>query len=164
MDSEMDSERRPLRSIGTSASEIHARTGQLLAGLAGARGARLITAVPVGAGETPIPYAFCAGRSIVLLDSVAWPAGTYAITPDGRVLCDGTYIGQSIRQLVGAVHRLRGAISGERRVEAVVVVHPCTPTAPTLPVTGPPGLSWVTPADLGAHLGARTNPARLLSV
>jgi hypothetical protein len=151
----MDSERRPLRSIGTSAAEVNTRTGDLLAGLAGRRGVRVVTGVPVGGGETPIPYAICAGRLIMLLDSVAWPAGTYSITADGRVLCDGTYIGQSAGQLIGAVHRLRHAIRGERRVEAAVVVHPCTPTAPTLPAAGSAGLSWISPGDLEAHLGTR---------
>ena len=152
----MDSERRPLRPIGTSADEVHDRTGRLLAALDDRPGVKVFRWVQLGAEQqTPIPYAVSAGRLIVLVDSVAWPAGTYSTTADGGVLCDGIYIGQSVYQLVAAVQRLRHRMPREFLIEAVVVVHPSLATAPTLPETGPAELSWLPPADVLTHLRHR---------
>jgi hypothetical protein len=148
----MDSERRPLRPIGTSAEDVNTRTGRLLARFARRPGVRLFSGVPAGAGQTPIPHAISAGRLLVLVDSVAWPTGTYSTAPNGQVLCDGTYIGQSVRQLVRTVQRLRRVMPHQFRIEAVIVVHPSLPAAPTLPETGPAELSWLPPAGLAPHL------------
>lgn len=155
----MDSERRPLRSIGASADEVNDRTGRLLATFTRRPGVRLFGPVPAGAGQTPIPYAISNGRLVLLVDAVAWPAGAYSTTADGDVLCDGVYIGQSVRQLVGAVHRLRHTMPPESLVEAAIVVHPSLPTAPTLPATAPAGLSWLQPADVVPHLRHRLSVA-----
>jgi hypothetical protein len=154
VDGVMDSEQRPLRAIGTSADEVDDRTGRLLAAFGDRPGVTVFRTVQVGAGWVPIPYAVSAGR---LVDAVAWPAGAYSTTAEGGVLCDGVYIGQSVRQLLGAVRHLRRRMPPEFLVEAVVVVHPSLATAPTLPATAPAGLSWLAPADLPAHLLHRLN-------
>ncbi|WP_285687420.1 hypothetical protein [Actinoplanes sp. NBRC 103695] len=159
MDGVMDSERRPLRPIGASVDEVNDRTGRMLAVFTRRPGVRLFGPVPAGAGQTPIPYAISKGPLVVLVDAVAWPAGTYSTTPDGNILCDGVYIGQSVRQLVGAVHRLRRTMPRGCLVEAVIVVHPSLPAAPTLPAAGPAELSWLPPADLPAHLRHRLSVA-----
>ena len=136
MDDVIDSERRPLRPIGTSAREVHSRTAGLLARFNSRPGVH------------------------VLVDSVAWPAGSYSTTPDGQVLCDGTYIGQSIDHLVVAVRRLRLNMPGKYRIEAAVVVHPSRPDAPTLPLAHPDEVRWFTPAELADHLHGRLgNPS-----
>lgn len=159
VDGEMDSERRPLRPIGASADDIHGRTGRLLARFTARPGVRLFSRVPVEAGEILIPYAISAGRLLVLVDTAAWPAGDYSTDPDGGVLCDGTYIGQSVGHLINGVRQLRRTLPNACRIEAVVVVHPSLPTAPTLPSEGPAELRWLAPAGLAVHLRRRLHRA-----
>jgi hypothetical protein len=153
-----DTERRPLRPIGSTAHEVAARTGALLDGLLGGPGVRMYRGVHLAGRELPpISYALSAGRQVVLVESVAWPPGSYATAPGGAVFCDDTYIGQSVRPLVGAVHRLRRLLSRGHRVSAVVVVHPCAAGRLTLPAASGGEVAW-------AHAGeaVRTISRRLL--
>src|SRR5215471_8434070 len=78
-----DSEQRPLRPIGSTAREVAARTGVLL----------------TDPGLPLVPHVISAGRRLVLVESVAWPPGRYETSADGRILCDGVYIGQSVQAL-----------------------------------------------------------------
>lgn len=120
-----DTERRPLRSIGATAHEVATRTGTLLDGLRRGSRVRMYRGVRLpGRDNPPIPYALSAGAQIVLVESVAWPPGSYATAPTGAVLCDDVYIGQSVHPLTGAVRRLRRLLPRGSRVSAVVIVHP----------------------------------------
>src|SRR5690349_88299 len=111
-----DSEQRPLRPIGTSVREAAARTGRLLARLWTMPEVRVCTGVRIAAGQQPIGFAVITGAQVLLIESVAWPGGTYRTTPDGRVHCDGLYIGQSARPLVGSVRLLRRTLPRHHRV------------------------------------------------
>ncbi|MEU8615648.1 hypothetical protein AB0C29_47475, partial [Actinoplanes sp. NPDC048791] len=51
----VDTERRPLRPIGTSAYEVARRTGELLTGLLRLPGVRLYQGVRLN-GDPPLPY------------------------------------------------------------------------------------------------------------
>ncbi|MFD0522432.1 hypothetical protein [Paractinoplanes durhamensis] len=119
-----DDENRSLRPIGMSVREAAARTGVLLDRLADTPGVRLVAAgVLVAAGAPRIGFAVISASHLLLVESVAWPAGAYTVTPQGFVLCDGVYIGQSVHTLAGSVRTLR-RVAGRRVVGAVVVVHP----------------------------------------
>src|SRR5438876_846979 len=84
LDTVTDSERRALRPIGTTAQEAASRTSDLLAGLLASPGVRIFQGVrPAAAGLPRIPHAVSSGRQLVLVESVAWPAGQYATTPAG---------------------------------------------------------------------------------
>ena len=73
LDTVTDSERRGLRPIGMTAREVAARTGVLLRALPGAL---VFQGVRPAAEELPrIPHAISAGRRLILVESVAWPAG-----------------------------------------------------------------------------------------
>jgi hypothetical protein len=159
VDDAMDSERRPLRPIGASVAEVAARTGRLLTRFSDRRGVRLLRDVAVVAGQTPIAHAISSARLILLIESVAWPGGTYSAAPDGGVRCDGAYIGQSVQPLIGAVRQLRHAMPRGRLIEAVLVVHPSLPAAPTLPATGPAELTWLSPVNLAAHVAQQLRAA-----
>ena len=148
-----DSERRPLRPIGSSAREVAARTGRLLSTLRATPGVRVCAGFRIAAGHQPIGFAVIAGTQIVLVESVAWPRGTYSTAPDGRVLCDGIYIGQSVRPLVTAVRRLRRTRTHRNWVSAVIVVHPYGPGPVALPETAPAALTWLRPGDAAEHIG-----------
>ncbi len=152
----VDTERRPLRPIGTTAYEVAERTGLLLAGLLRTPGVRLYRGVRLAEQAPPLPYAFSAGTRVVLVDTVAWPPGSYATTPGGVVLCDDVYIGQSARPLLDAVRRLRRLQPRGHRVSAVVVVHPSVAGPLTLPAATGSDLAWSHAA------GAATAVARRL--
>ena len=139
-----DSERRPLRPIGTSAYDVAVRTGALLAELVTIPSVRIFHGVRQAAGGEPvIPHVLCAGRQLVLVESVAWPPGRYETMPGGRICCDDVYIGQSARPLVRAVGQWRAVLPRGHRVSAVVVVHPAGEGALTLPAGQPGELTWV---------------------
>jgi hypothetical protein len=142
----VDTERRPLRPIGTTAYEVARRTGELLTGLVRLPGVRLYQGVRLG-GHPPLPYAFSAGRRVVLVEAVAWPPGSYATSTAGAVFCDDVYIGQSARPLRDAVRRLRRLQPRDHRVSAVVVVHPSIAGRLDLPPAAGTEVSWIAAAD-----------------
>ncbi|GAA2512628.1 hypothetical protein [Winogradskya humida] len=142
LDRIVDTERRSLRPIGATAYEVAARTGEQLTALACLPGVRLYRGVRLPGHAPPIPYALSAGTRLVLVDTVAWPPGSYATTPGGAVLCDATYIGQSAHLLLGAVRRLRRLQPRGHRVTAVVVVHPSIAGTLTLPAVTGTELTW----------------------
>jgi hypothetical protein len=120
-----DSPRRRLRPIGATATEVAVLTELLLAKLLADSTVRIFRGVAAGdADEPPVAHALAAGRSIVLIESVTWPPGSYSTDLDGRVRCDNVVIGQSVEPLVGAVRQWRRTLPRTHRVAAVVVVHP----------------------------------------
>jgi hypothetical protein len=137
----VDTERRPLRPIGTTAYEVARRTGELLSGLLRAPGVRLYQGVSL-TGYPPLPYALSAGPHVVLIEAVAWPPGSYVTSPAGAVHCDDVYIGQSVRPLLGAVRRLRRLQPRGHRVSAVVVVHSSVAGRLELPPATGAEVSW----------------------
>ncbi|HEX5204794.1 MAG TPA: hypothetical protein VFW27_33160 [Actinoplanes sp.] len=149
-----DSEQRPVRPIGMSVQEVAARTRDLLARLGEAPGVQVFAGLRLRPDVPPIAFAVSAGHRVVLVEPVAWPAGAYSTTPQGGVLCDGVYIGQTVHPLVGAVRHLRRRLH-KRDVAAVVVVHPSGVGTPALPLTSPAGLSWLPPEEMCRHLVIR---------
>lgn len=158
LDQITDTEMRPLRPIGVTAREVALRTGTLLDGLLGWSGVRMYRGVHLaGRGLPPISYALSAGCQVVLVESVAWPPGSYATAPGGAVLCDDTYIGQSVHPLIGAVRGLRRLLSRGHRVSAVVVVHPSAAGPLVLPAATGAEVAWTHPGE-----AVRTISRRLL--
>jgi hypothetical protein len=155
----IDNALRPLRPIGVSTSEVVARTGRVLARLTDRPGVQLVSNMPVAGTPAPVTHALSAGRLILFVESVAWPAGTYSTTADGGVLCDGVYIGQSVLPLLDAVRQARRTLPDDYQIGGVVVVHPSLPAAPTLPATGPVELSWIPPARLASRMQRRLRRA-----
>lgn len=154
----VDTERRPLRPIGTTAYDVTRRTGELLAGLMRLPGVRFYQGVRLD-GHPPLPYAFSAGRRVVLVEAVAWPPGSYATSTAGAVFCDDVYIGQSARPLLGAVRRLRRLQPRDHRVSAVVVVHPSITGRLNLPAATGAEVSWIAAADAAAAIRRRLGSA-----
>jgi hypothetical protein len=154
LDSLTDEEGRSLRPIGMSVREAADRTGALLNAVADHPGVRLYAGVRVAQGAPRIGFAVSTTARLLLVESVAWPSGSYSVTAEGSVLCDGTYIGQSVQPLVGSVRLLRRLV---RRlvVGAVVVVHPSDAGAPLLPVCSPGGILWLPPAQVRTHVARR---------
>jgi len=150
----VDTERRALRPIGTTAYEVARRTGDLLTGLRGLPGVRLYQGIRL-AGHPPLPYALTAGPCVVLVDAVAWPPGAYATSPAGAVYCDDVYIGQSARPLLGAVRRLRRLQPRGHRVSAVVVVHPSLTGRLDLPAATGTEVTWMRAGDAVAAIRRR---------
>jgi hypothetical protein len=150
----VDTERRPLRPIGTTAYEVARRTGELLTGLLRLPGVRLYQGVRLN-GHPPLPYALSAGSRVVLVEAVAWPPGSYATSTAGAVFCDDVYIGQSARPLLGAVRRLRRLQPRGHRVSAVVVVHPSITGRLVLPAATGTEVSWIPAADAVAAIRRR---------
>jgi len=143
-----DSERRSLRPITATAYEVAARTGELLAGLIAIPSVRIFHGVhPAGADLPPIPHAIIAGRQLVFIESVAWPPGRYETAENGRIHCDGTYIGQSVRPLIAAVEHWRKILPKSHRVSAVIVVHAAAEGDITLPAATAGDLVWVRADD-----------------
>lgn len=113
-----------MRSIGVTARDIASRTGVLLADLVTIPGVRIfLSARPAGTTLPPVPHVVSVGRRIILVESVCWPSGNYNVVADGRVHCDGVYIGQSTVALTAAVHAWRNVLTRDHDVRAVVVVH-----------------------------------------
>lgn len=124
LDAVTDSEQRPLRPIGTTAVDVAARTGALLAELVANPSVRIFRGVrPTGVDASPTTHAIAAGRSLILVESVAWPPGQYRTGGGGRVHCDGVYIGQSAGPLLASLRHWRRVLPRGHRVSAVVVVH-----------------------------------------
>jgi hypothetical protein len=154
LDSLTDEEARPLRPIGMSVLEAALRTGALLGRLSTAPGVRLFAGVRVTERTPPIGFLVSTASQLLLVESVAWPSGTYTLTPQGGILCDGTDIGQSVRPLRGSVRLLR-RLSRRRLVGAVVVVHPTGTGTPSLPAGTPAGPAWLPPGEVRAHIARR---------
>jgi hypothetical protein len=143
-----DSERRSLRPIAASAYEVAARTGELLADLVAIPSVRIFHSVRAAGADLPlIPHAVSAGRRLVLIESVAWPPGRYETAVNGRIHCDGTYIGQSVQPLIAAVQHWRKSLPKSHRVSAVIVVHAAAEGDVTLPAATPGELAWVHAED-----------------
>jgi hypothetical protein len=148
-----DDEGRSLRPIGMSAREAASRTGTLLDRLAEIPGVRLFAGYRVAERGPRIGYAISTASRLLLVESVAWPAGAYTVTSQGCVLCDGTYIGQSVQPLIGSVRLLRRLMHRRRRhIGAVVVVHSSGTGTPRLPVSSPTGPAWLPPGEAGPHI------------
>jgi hypothetical protein len=139
-----DSERRSLRPIIATAYEVAARTGELLADLMAIPSVRIFHGVRLaGVGLPPIPHAISAGRQLVFIESVAWPPGHYETAENGRIHCDGTYIGQSVCPLIAAVQHWRKILPKSHHVSAVIVVHPAAEGDIKLSAATPGDLVWV---------------------
>jgi hypothetical protein len=148
LDTITDSERRALRPIAISAHDVAVRTGALLGELLTLPGVRIFQGVRPAAADLPrIPHAISIGRRVLLVESVAWPAGRYATTPAGRIHCDGMYIGQSVRPLLAATWRWREALAPGHRVSALVVVHPSAGGDIRLPAAAGKDIAWAHAAD-----------------
>jgi hypothetical protein len=159
LESITDSERRALRPIGMTAHEVAVLTGALLTELFSVPGICIFQGVRSASADMPrIPHVISAGRRIVLVESVAWPPGQYAVTAGGRICCDGAYIGQSMHPLVNAVRHWREILPPGHRVKGLVVVHPAVGGCPGLPGAGTRDIVW-TPAD-GAVDEIRTHLPR----
>jgi hypothetical protein len=152
----IDSERRALRPIGSTAQEVAERTGELLRDLFALPGVHIFQGVRPTAADAPrISHAIVAGRQVVLVESVAWPPGRYAAAATGRIYCDGTYIGQSVRPLTDAVRYWREILPAGHRVSALVVVHLTTAGDLGLPATTSRGLAWARAEDAVPDIRAR---------
>lgn len=167
LDAITDSERRALRPIGTTAQEVAARTGVLLAELLVLPSVRIFQGIRQvdSCGEPRIAHAISAGRRVVLIESVAWPPGRYSAMATGRIHCDGAYIGQSIRPLVAAVAAWRRALRRDHEVSALVVVYPAAEGELTLPAGSEPDVAWASAADAVEGIRARLpRPPEAVSV
>lgn len=115
---------RPLRPVGMAVIDVVARTDALLGSLTSYPGVRIFQGVRLPGAVRPVAsHAVSAGRSLVLVESVAWPAGRYRTDLGGRVNCDGQYIGQTTRALTAAVGACRAILPRSHRVCALIVVH-----------------------------------------
>ena len=156
LDAITDSERRALRPIGTTAGEVAAATAALLAELLAFPGVRIFQGVSAAPANSPrIPHVISSGSQLLLVESVAWPPGEYATMADGRIHCDGTYIGQSVRPLIAAVRHWRAVLPGDHVVSALVVVHPAARGDLILPAAVPSDLAWAHACDAACYLRAR---------
>lgn len=164
LDAITDSERRALRSIGMTAGEAAAKTGVLLADLLTLPGVRIFQGVRLASADVPpIPHAINSGCRVVLVESVAWPPGQYAVMPTGRIHCDDVYIGQSVRPLVSAVRHWRSTLPRGHWVSAMVVVHLPADGEVGLPSPQAGDLAWARADSAAVHLRARL-PRRQQSV
>lgn len=161
LDAITDSELRSLRPIATTAFQVAARTSGLLADLVAIPSVRIFHGVrPAGADLPPIPHAISAGRRLILIESVAWPPGHYETTADGRIHCDGTYIGQSVSSLVASVRRWRQTLPKRHHVSAMVVVHAHADGEITLPGCSRAGLMFVHADDANSVIRQRLGRGR----
>lgn len=155
-------EQRSLRSIATTAYEVAGRTGRLLAEMTAVPGVRIFHGLrSAGAALPLIPHAVSAGRHLVLIESVAWPPGSYETMANGRVCCDGTWIGQSVQPFLAAVGQWRAAVPKSHRVSAMIIVHPGAGSEIRLPASQGDDLSWVRAEDAVSYLrGCLVQPRR----
>lgn len=143
LDAITDSERRPLRSIGATAREVAARTSDLLIELLSLPSVRIFQGVRHAAVDAPrIGHAVNAGSRLVLVESVAWLPGQYAVTANDQIHCDGVYIGQSAGPLLAAARYWRAVLPRGHRVRAIVVVYPAASGELLLPASSGRGPGW----------------------
>jgi hypothetical protein len=146
---------RSLRPIGTTVDEVAECTDTLLADLAAAPNVRIFRGVrPAGTALPLTGHAVSAGRSMILVESVAWPPGNYQMDADGRVRCDGQYIGQSVAALLTSVRQVRRRLPRRHRVSGLVVVHRTEDGRYALPAASD-GLAWTLAEDAPARLRHR---------
>jgi hypothetical protein len=139
-----DSEQRSLRSIATTAYEAASRTDCILVGLIAIPGLWIFRGVRTATLEQPlIPHALAAGRRLILIESVAWPPGRYESLADGRICCDGTYIGQSSAPFLAAVRQWRATVPDDHKVSAVIIVHGAASADISLLAAADRALAWV---------------------
>lgn len=144
LDQIIDTERRALRPIGTTAHEVAACTGSLLTGLLTRPGVQIFRGVRSSAAGGPrIAHAVSLGHRLMLIESVAWPPGCYTAMDGDQIHCDGVYIGQSVRPLIAAVQHWRGLLPAGHEVSGLVVVHPGAGGELTLPPGAGGDLIWV---------------------
>ena len=156
-----DNEQRPLRPIGSTAHEVAARTGVLLADLIAIPCVRIFHGIHAPGASLPlISHAISAGRQLVLIESVAWPPGRYETSANGRIHCDGTYIGQSARPLTAAVRHWQELLPKNHRVSAMIVVHAVAEGDIALPASAPGGLTWVFAEDVVRSIRQRIPDGR----
>ena len=87
---------------------------------------------------------------------------------NGRIHCNGVYIGQSVRPLITAVRLLWEALPPGHRVSAVVVVYQTTGGELALPAPSRPDLGWTRAGDavhdIKAHLPRGPQPVSVSAV
>jgi hypothetical protein len=164
LDAVSDGRLRPLRSIGTAAAEVTAQTGALLIGLISNPGVHVFHSIRATSSRIPVvAHAVTAGRTVTLVESVAWPPGQYQVDHDGRLRCDGRYIGQSVDLLLAAVRYWKAALPRSHRVTAIVVIHRTGPGRYALPATLSSEIEWAEPETALGTLRARTAGRRNVS-
>ena len=150
-----DDDHRALRPVGVGCREVADRTDEVLAGLTEIPSVRIFRGIrPTGARRSVAAHAVSAGRLLILVESVAWPPGSYAVDAGCRVRCGEHPIGQSTRPLTAAVRALRVVLPFDHRVTAVVAVRRSGAGAYRLP-TDTRLVSWVFAEDLGDRLYAQ---------
>jgi hypothetical protein len=144
LDSVIDSERRALRPIGTTAHDVATRTGVLLADLFAFPNVQIFQGIRPAVADSPrIQHAISAGRKVMFIESVAWPSGRYVVAAaSGRIHCDGSYIGQSVHPLMAEVWHWREILPDDHRVSALVVVHSAGQGDLVLPAPVAVDLAW----------------------
>jgi hypothetical protein len=153
LDSIPDDDSRALRAIGMPTAELVARTGAMLTTLVDRPNVHVFHAIRTRAAQAGVvSHVVSAGRVLILIESIAWPAGRYELDDDNRVLCDGVYIGQSANPLLAAVSHWRDALPHGHRVTALVVLHAVDAGRCALP-SARPGLQWTRSEDLLASIG-----------
>ena len=158
LDAISDSEHRLLRPIGAAAADIAQRTAILLGELITLPSVRIFHGVRTDRPRTPpVAHAVAAGRTVLLVESVAWPPGHYTMDTSGRINCDGRYIGQSVEQLSAAARHWRGVLPRGHRVSGIVVVHRTVSGDYSLPTATARDLIFVEASHMGHlirhHLG-----------
>jgi hypothetical protein len=151
-----DDDHRALRPVGACCREVASRTDEVLAGLTDIPSVRIFRGIrPTGARRAVAAHAVSAGRLLILVESVAWPPGGYAVDAAGRVCCGEHPIGQTTGPLVAAVRALRVVLPINHRVTAMVAVrrsggdgHLRLPADTRL-------VSWVFADELALRLRAR---------
>jgi hypothetical protein len=139
-----DSERRSLRSIVTTAYEAALRTDCILVGLIAIPGLRIFRGVRTASLNQPlIPHAVVAGRRLLLIESVAWPPGRYEFLADGRICCDGIYIGQSAAPFLAAVRQWRTTVAQDQKVSGMIIMHGDAGADISLLAAADRALAWV---------------------
>ena len=99
-------------------------TDRILVGLIAIPGLRIFRGVRTASLNQPlIPHAVVAGRRLLLIESVAWPPGRYELLADGRICCDGTYIGQSSAPFLAAVRQWRTTVPQDHKVSGMIIMH-----------------------------------------
>jgi hypothetical protein len=151
---------RQLRPVGLAAGDIAWRTGSLLDKLISIPGVYVFHGVN-GARSAPpmVAHVVAAGRTVVLVEAVAWPPGEYRVDASGRVSCNDRYIGQSVNALMDAVGYWRQTLPRSHRVSALVIAYASSGAPPCLPPSAGPMLSWVA-ADHALNALTERVPAR----